>query len=289
MAELWMPGAQKLAIGNTAPMDGGPAKAVAHVTWDKNATSVKPQALVPYENLRSYFSANAAGKAVAPHLLWDPFTGRIVQFFPANSRSLSLADAPGGTRTNRAGKVVIQVEALFFPYCKVDGKVYAKLADTPCKGWAELQSWVQSWGVPNAWPNGRPESCTRNTTTWASTSGWYPHKAVPENDHTDPGSWPAFVGATAPPATSYTPPAFPTGLRPNSASPSARGLQKVMKALGHLSTSVAYADNYGPATQQAVAAFHNAHPLYRAEGVSRDVAIGPKGWKFAHTKAYGGK
>lgn len=205
MAELWMPGAQKLSIGNTAPMDGGPAKAIAHVTWDRNATSAKPQALVPYENLRSYFSANASGKAVAPHLLWDPFTGRICQFFPANSRSLSLADAPGGTRTNRAGRVVIQVEALFFPYCKVDGKVYAKLADTPCRGWAELQAWVQSWGVPNAWPNGRPESCTRNSTTWASTSGWYPHKAVPENDHTDPGSWPAFVGAPVAEAPKYEP------------------------------------------------------------------------------------
>lgn len=104
----------------------------------------------------------------------------------------------------------------------------------------------------------------------------------------------AWVKAGAPrpggdPGTQYKPPAFPQGLRPNSTSPSARGLQKVMKALGFLSVSVAYADNYGAKTQEAVARFHNAHPLYRAEGVSRDVAIGPKGWKFAHTKAYGGK
>lgn len=87
----------------------------------------------------------------------------------------------------------------------------------------------------------------------------------------------------------YKPPAFPTGLRPNSKSPSARGLQKVMKALGFLSKSVPYADNYGPRTQEAVARFHNTHPKYRAAGLTHDTAIGPRGWAFAHTKAYGGK
>ncbi|MGP4048790.1 peptidoglycan recognition protein family protein [Streptomyces sp. 2A115] len=91
------------------------------------------------------------------------------------------------------------------------------------------------------------------------------------------------------PVTAYKPPAFPTGLRPNSAKPSARGLQKVMKALGFLAASVPYADNYGPQTQEAVARFHNKHTAYRAPGLKHDTAIGPKGWAFAHTKAYGGK
>src|SRR6058998_2799065 len=53
MAELWMPGAQRLDIGDHAATDGGPAKAIAHITWDKNATAANPVALVPYENLRS--------------------------------------------------------------------------------------------------------------------------------------------------------------------------------------------------------------------------------------------
>ncbi|WP_069883565.1 peptidoglycan-binding protein [Streptomyces luteocolor] len=207
MADLWMPGAQKLGIGNTAPTDGGPAKAIAHITWDRNATAAKPAALVPYENLRSYFGSNATGKQSAPHILWDPFTGRVVQFFPANSRSLSLADRPGGTRTNRAGSVVLQIEALFFPYCKVDGKVYPKLTDTPCKGWAELQPWVKSWGVPSSWPMGRPADFTpkRSAATWANTAGWYAHAHVPENDHQDPGSWPAFVGTPGTGTPTYEP------------------------------------------------------------------------------------
>ena len=194
MPQLWMSGATRLDVGDHAATDGGPAKAIAHITWDLNASAAKPKDLIPYERLRSYFAGS--GRGAAPHILWDPFTGRITQFLPANSRSKSLADKAGGTRTNRAGSVVIQVEALFFPYCRVENSVYAKLTDTPCKGWAELQAWVHSWGVPNAWPMGRPDGfkSRRSASTWATKPGWYAHGDVPENDHTDPGHWPAFAG-----------------------------------------------------------------------------------------------
>jgi hypothetical protein len=200
MPELWMPGVTRLDIGDHQPTDGGPAKAIPHITWDENATAAKPLALIPYERLVDWFGRNPAGKAVAPHILWDPFTGRVTQFVPANCRSKSLVDQSGGTRTNRAGSVVIQVEALFFPYCEIDGKVYARLADTPCKGWAELHTWVKSWGVADAWPNGRPENCNRDEETWETESGWYPHAAVPENKHNDPLSWPEFPTAPDPAA-----------------------------------------------------------------------------------------
>jgi hypothetical protein len=196
MPELWMPGATRLDVGDHAPTDGGPAKALAHITWDKNATAAKPVDLVPYTNLRSYFAGGGAG--VAPHILWDPFEGHFTQFVPANSRSKSLVDKAGGTRTNRAGSVVIQVEALFFPYCRVGTTVYPRLIDTPCKGWAELQAWVHSWGVPNTWPMGHPTdfSSHRSESVWETKAGWYGHSQVPENDHQDPGSWPAFVDVT---------------------------------------------------------------------------------------------
>ena len=204
MPELWMPGATRLDIGDHAPTDGGGAKAIAHITWDRNASAAKPADLVPYSSLRSYFAG--AGARVAPHILWDPFTGRFTQFVPANSRSKSLADAPGGTRTNRAGAVVIQIEALFFPYCRVGDTVYARLVDTPCAGWPELLAWVRSWGVPDVWPMGRPTSfaSNRSASTWASKGGWYGHSQVPENDHQDPGSWPAFTPTEVKP-TPYEP------------------------------------------------------------------------------------
>ncbi|MFE0451583.1 peptidoglycan-binding protein [Streptomyces sp. NPDC058914] len=200
MSDLWLPGAERLSIGNTAPTDGGPAKAIAHITWDRNATKAKPQDLVPYANLRSYFSGG--GKGLAPHILWDPFTGRMVQFFPANSRSLCLRDVSGGTRTNRAGSVVLQIEALFFPYCRVGGKTYESLVDTPLKGWDDLHAWVASWGVASSWPMGKPTSFTgkRDERIWRMRSGWYAHAHVPENDHTDPGTWPDFTVNTKKPA-----------------------------------------------------------------------------------------
>lgn len=197
MAEIWMPGATIMDVGDHAPTDGGPAKAIGHITWDDNGTASHPLPLAPYEDLQSYFGRNPSGKGAAPHILWDPFTGRFTQFVPSNSRSKSLVDQPGGTRTNRAGSVVIQVEALFFPYCKVDGKVYATLADTPCKGWPELNAWIRSHGVLDVWPMGQPNGfkSRRDNGVWASQSGWFAHGDVPENDHTDPGSWPAFTSS----------------------------------------------------------------------------------------------
>jgi len=254
MPELWMPGATRLDIGDHVPTDGGPAKAIAHITWDRNASAAKPADLVPYENLRGYFSG--AGKPSAPHILWDPFTGRITQFLSATSRSKSLADRAGGTRTNRAGKVVIQIEALFFPHCRVGKTVYPRLADTPCKGWPELLSWVRSWGVPDTWPMGRPTDFTshRSQSTWASTGGWYAHAHVPENDHQDPGSWPAFVGAPAPETPKHEP--FPgPGFFMAGKSPALGKKSAIFTAMGKRLIAKGFNEYYtvgpGPALGQA--------------------------------------
>jgi hypothetical protein len=205
VADIWMPGAERHDIGDHAPTDGGPAKAIAHVTWDRNATEAKPIDLVPYENLRSYFTGSGSG--VAPHILWDPFTGRFSQFLPANSRSFSVEDHSGGTRTNRAGSVVIQVEALFFPWCRYGSKTYEHLSDTPGTGWTELHAWIHSWGVPDTWPMGKPTGFTsnRSESVWEKQGGWYAHAQVPENSHTDPGSWPAFPAPPKPVTTPSAP------------------------------------------------------------------------------------
>ncbi|WP_143203612.1 hypothetical protein [Streptomyces sp. CB01580] len=194
MPEIWMPQAIKADLGDHAPCDPGfPPKAIAHITADRNATTAAPQDLVPFARLQNFFTHG--GKGMAPHILWDPFTGTFAQFFPATSRSKALQDAPGGTRTNRAGEVVLQIEALFFPHCRADGRVCTRLTDTPCKGWSELNAWVRSWGVPDTWPMGRPTAFVsdRSPHVWSSRGGWYAHAHVPENNHVDPGSWPAFV------------------------------------------------------------------------------------------------
>ncbi len=99
-----------------------------------------------------------------------------------------------------------------------------------------------------------------------------------------------LAGDTAPSddkPNTYTPPKFPTGLAPNKAKPSAKTLQRALKAAGYMPKSVTEADNYGPQTQAAVVKFHNAHTQYRAAGVTRDPAIGPKGWAALFRLAYG--
>ncbi|MFG3228101.1 hypothetical protein ACGF07_25415 [Kitasatospora sp. NPDC048194] len=200
MPDLWMPGAEVHDLGDHAPTDQQyPPKAIAHITWDRNATAAAPQDWVSFDSLVTYFTGSGAG--AAPHIIWDPFSGRVAQLFPADSRSKSVVDAPGGTRTNRAGRVVIQIEAVFFPYCRYQGRVYPRLVDTPCAGWDRLHAWISSWGVPDVWPMGRPVDFTshRDETTWETRGGWYAHAHVPENDHQDPGSWPDFTAPTPAP------------------------------------------------------------------------------------------
>lgn len=89
----------------------------------------------------------------------------------------------------------------------------------------------------------------------------------------------------APPAP-YAPPPFPKGLRPGSANPSAKPLQRALKADGYMASGAELADNYGPMTQGAVAAFYAAHPDLSTGGY--DPAIGPMGWAQLHREAYGG-
>jgi N-acetyl-anhydromuramyl-L-alanine amidase AmpD len=128
--------------------------------------------------------------------------------------------------------------------------------------------------------------------------------AYRQTDHTDPGPefpWDYFLArvraylkpkAPAPaPAPSkprkYTPPPFPKGLKPNSSKPSARPLQRALKAAGFMNKSVPESDNYGPRTQEGVGLFHRKYPQYAAKGSTWDVAIGPKGWAFLFELAYG--
>ncbi|MFI6447085.1 peptidoglycan-binding protein [Kitasatospora sp. NPDC050543] len=201
MPELWMPGAERHDVGDHAPTDQQyPPRAIAHITWDRDASPAAPQDWVPFDDLVSYFTGS--GRGDAPHLVWDPFSGRIAQLFPADSRSKSLVDDAGGTRTNRAGAVVIQIEAVFFPNCRRNGRVYGVLTDTPCAGWDRLHAWIASWGVPDVWPMGRPVDFTsrRDEYTWETRGGWYAHAHVPENDHQDPGPWPDFSTGSPPPS-----------------------------------------------------------------------------------------
>ncbi|MFJ2579957.1 peptidoglycan-binding protein [Kitasatospora aureofaciens] len=239
MPDAWMPGAEIHDLGDHAPTDQQyPPKAIAHITWDRNATADNPQDWCSFEDLVNYFTTSGAG--AAPHLIWDPFSGRIAQLFPADSRSKSVVDQPGGTRTNRAGQVVIQIEAVFFPYCRYQGTVYPRLIDTPCAGWDRLHAWIASWGVPDVWPMGHPVDFTshRDEQVWETQGGWYAHAHVPENDHTDPGSWPGFGTIGSDPQPAPAPAPDPTPARYQS---TINGLQYGYGAHGDQVTAVGQA------------------------------------------------
>jgi hypothetical protein len=178
----------------------GGARAVHHITWDRNGSPSEPLDLVPFDNLVSYFSGT--GKGNAPHLLADPFTGRTAQFIPADQSARALVNLSGGVQTNMQGSACIQIEWLFFPWCRVDGRVYPTLADTPAAGRYRITAWLRSWGVPDTWPMGQPTwNGNRNASVWAGSPGHYGHSQVPENDHTDPGPiFNLFVPVSTPPS-----------------------------------------------------------------------------------------
>lgn len=197
MVDLWMPGASKRSIGNFGEMEGGPSRATWHAT--SNATNWD------YSDHVGYFSGGGAG--VAPHLLWEPFTGETAQFLPADSRALALRNA-GNVRTNRTGKYNIQIEVVFTKGETVAGKKYTHFAETPCKGLDKVVAWLRSLGIADAFPGGKPTDWTRDTvslTTWLGESGHYGHNQVPGNDHVDPGLMPDLFRDKPRPTPVYAP------------------------------------------------------------------------------------
>jgi hypothetical protein len=193
MPELWMPGATRHALGNEGAMNGGPARAVWHITSnDKDWT---------FANELGWFTGGGAD--VAPHLLWDPFTGEVAQFFPADSRSLSLQN-DGAVKTNRTGRYCIQIEVVFTEGEIVNGKRYATVRDTPCKGLDQIMAWLRSLGIPDVWPGGAPTGFVRDTVTagkWLDEGGHYGHNQVRGNSHIDPGPMPDLFASSPAPST----------------------------------------------------------------------------------------
>ena len=187
----YCPGADLDLQGNGGGLDTSlPPRFVWHITWDALKADGSQPAFSAVDNYLQ-------GVAYCPHIMWNPFTGYIKQYYPASQSARALA------AWNGDGAVCVQVEVFFTPGCVVDGVRYDTVADTPLKGWDTLLAWADSLGVPRVWPMGAPQwkDNSRNPDVWNNQGGHYGHCNVPDNTHTDPGPMPALTGIITQSAT----------------------------------------------------------------------------------------
>ncbi|MEU1099209.1 hypothetical protein ABZ389_39160, partial [Streptomyces sp. NPDC005877] len=185
------------SIGGAMDYPGNPPRAVWHTTESPAGGS--------------YFSSVAAyliRVASEPQVIYDPVTDRIGQFGPLTQSGRALRN-DGSRRTNREGKVCVQMEVLgeaahpwtngFNPSSKPNFR--------------KLMSTLRAHGIPDVRPAGDfPATATavaakpRNRTTWQTKGGHYGHCDVPGNDHWDPGA----IAASVVPGKASSPTPTPT-------------------------------------------------------------------------------
>jgi hypothetical protein len=176
----YCPGAVQVPQSGGGGLDTSlPPRAVWHITWDKlddNGAQPDFEAVAGYLQKEGY----------CPHLMWNPFTGYIEQYYPASQSARALMYNDGD------GTACIQIETFFTPGCVVDGVKYATVADTPLIGFDTILEWLDSFGIPRVWPMGAPQwtGNSRDVDTWNGNAGHYGHCNSPGDDHTDPGPMP---------------------------------------------------------------------------------------------------
>ncbi|GAA3018425.1 peptidoglycan-binding protein [Streptomyces fulvorobeus] len=207
MGEIWIKEAERLgdgSIGGAMDSPSAPGRVVWHTTESGHGN-------VSFTNVGKYLINVGA----EPHILYDPTTDRLAQYGPLNQSARALRN-DGLTRTNRTGKVCIQIEVLARANTPFTG--YWK----PGPNFRALMRAIRSWGVPDSWPAGAlakvyaDSNVSRSRNTWASKGGHYGHCNVPGNDHWDPGSISraAILEAGAPRESTDAPDAPSTPAKP---------------------------------------------------------------------------
>lgn len=200
---LWLPGAVRSQQPGAVKLNTSlPPRVTWHITSDVDPGKTQPA----FAGVSAYLK-NAG---YCPTLMWDPFTGQVEQYYPANvgARALKVWNEDGARH--------IQIEVLFSRGAYRNGKQYWTLAETPLKGFTQIVQWLDSHGIPRTWPMGPTppigQSGTRSVAVWNTKAGHYGHSQVPGNDHTDPGVFPDLnkvptlaTGAAAGTTTSIDP------------------------------------------------------------------------------------
>ncbi|MEU1514995.1 peptidoglycan-binding protein [Streptomyces sp. NPDC005811] len=168
-------GAQRIGGAMDTPLE--PPRAVWHTTESPAGSG--------------YFTSVAAfliRAGVEPQVIYCPVTDRLGQFGPLNLSSRALKN-DGTRRTNRTGKVCIQVEVLGRA-----GTPWTKGFDPKAKpNFQRLLAAMRAHGIPDVWPVGAPPATAAAATerpriTWENKGGHYGHSQIPGQDHWDPGA-----------------------------------------------------------------------------------------------------
>ncbi|MER6249394.1 peptidoglycan-binding protein [Streptomyces griseorubiginosus] len=166
-------------IGGAMDYPSNPPRAVWH-------TTESPAGANYFTSIAAYLIRVGS----EPQVIYDPVTDKLGQFGPLTQSARALQN-DGARRTNREGKVCIQVEVL--------GKAaspWTKGFDPSSKpNYQRLIAAMRAHGIPDVWPAGAPLATaaavakkTRSKTTWQSKGGHFSHGQVPSNSHWDPGA-----------------------------------------------------------------------------------------------------
>jgi hypothetical protein len=115
----------------------------------------------------------------AVHLIWNPYSGEIIQMLPATRAGRQLSGEIG-----REGRVCVQIMVI--------GRAREPFTDGPLLGIDSIIDWLDTWGVPRRWPAGPPlpspqsYHSTRGRRPWAR-GGHFGGSQVPEATCPDPG------------------------------------------------------------------------------------------------------
>jgi hypothetical protein len=133
VADAWLPGAGRLPSRHDGgPLRGGAPRAVWH-TSETDPLAISARSVAQRLEQRG-------GNA---HLVWNPFTGEIMQMMPATQAALMLPDGIG-----REGRRCLQIVVVAF--------AREPFTDGAMNGLGPIMEWLDAWQVPRRWPAGRP-------------------------------------------------------------------------------------------------------------------------------------
>lgn len=235
-APMWLPGAQIIAaLKDSGALSGSVKKVVWHTT-ENDPTKTSATTIARY--------LNSVGAQV--HIVWNPYTGEIIQMIPANRGARALINKAGGVDTNTSGGIVIQIEVV--------GRAKEPFTNGPMKNFDKIIGWLRALGIPDVWPAGdlKPYPASyggvRSTSAWAK-SGHFGHSQVPENDHGDPGDIDqSKITGGAKPVAPKPAPSLPKPVAKISAADKAKVVQ--LQRILHVTADGAF----GPGTAKAITA-----------------------------------